>query len=126
MATEFEWNEAGYAAMLAETSPPARHHYSDMIEHDARDYVAKKTGALAGSIESFDDVDDDGPGTFTGSAISYAASNESGARPHIIRAHGPYSLGSRASGYFGPVVHHPGNRAYNWLKRALYQARGDS
>lgn len=51
------------------------------------------------------------------------AETEYGSRPHIIRAHGPYSLRSDDGEYFGRVVHHPGTPAQPFMRPAIYRQR---
>jgi hypothetical protein len=49
---------------------------------------------------------------------------EYGARPHIIRSHGPWQLRNRKTGQkFGWIVKHPGSPEQAFMRRALRQKR---
>jgi hypothetical protein len=48
---------------------------------------------------------------------------EYGSAPHIIRAHGPWSLRSDEGEYFGPIVHHPGTPAQPFMRPAIFRKR---
>ena len=49
---------------------------------------------------------------------------ERGTKPHIIESTGPWSLSNYATGYFGPVVKHPGARPYPFLLESLWELQG--
>lgn len=49
---------------------------------------------------------------------------EKGTRRHIIRSHGPWSLSNYGTGYFGPLVDHPGARPYPFLMESLLSLQG--
>jgi len=49
---------------------------------------------------------------------------ERGTKRHQIDALGPWSLSNYATGYFGPVVNHPGARPYPFLLESLWQLQG--
>jgi hypothetical protein len=98
--------------------------------------VRKSTEATADDcragcpIDSGDLVESIGtryPGGLVGVVVvgtDHWADVEYGSRPHIIRAHGPYSLHNAETGeYFGPVVHHPGTPAQPFMRPALYRQR---
>lgn len=60
-----------------------------------------------------------------GTDVDYGLYVEVGTKPHVIRAHGPWSLRNRRTGkVFGPVAHHPGTRAQPYLRPALDDIRG--
>lgn len=47
-----------------------------------------------------------------------------GTKSHIIRSHGPWPLRNKAKGLvFGPVVHHPGTKANDFLTKAMPAGR---
>lgn len=118
-----EWQPrvaAAVAALLSDKLGPN-------IARDAQRYCPEHTGALRDSIEHHME-DEDLIVSATGGADgrTYAAYVELGTAPHVIRAHGPYSLRDAETGEsFGPVVHHPGTRPTPFLRPALYQQRGD-
>jgi hypothetical protein len=80
-------------------------------------------------IDSSDLVDSIGtryPGKLRGVVVvgtDHWRATEYGSAPHIIRAHGPYSLHSDDGEYFGPVVHHPGTPAQPFMRPALFRKR---
>jgi hypothetical protein len=91
------------------------------IETDAKAGCPVDTGALATSIES----EVNGQTIRVGSNLGYAASVEMGAAPHIIRVKNARVLANRETGQvFGPVVHHPGNKAQPFLRPSLFRQRG--
>jgi len=49
---------------------------------------------------------------------------EGGTKRHPIKAHGEYSLSNYATGYFGPLVQHPGARPYPFLMDSLWALQG--
>jgi hypothetical protein len=95
------------------------------IARDARRYCPVDTGALRESVEHHME----GRSLIVSASggrdgQTYALYVEMGTRPHVIRAHGDYSLRNRETGQgFGPVVHHPGTRPQPFLRPALYQQR---
>ena len=97
------------------------------ISRDAARYCPERTGALKDSIEHHLEGDDLIVSATGGAdGRTYAAYVELGTTPHIIRAHGPYSLHNRETGqYFGPVVHHPGTKPQPFLRPALFQERSE-
>jgi hypothetical protein len=58
------------------------------------------------------------------SAAGAAKFLESGTRRHKIEALGPWSLSNFSTGYFGPVVDHPGARPYPFLMESLWALQG--
>jgi hypothetical protein len=58
------------------------------------------------------------------SAAGAAIFLEKGTRPHIIESHGPWSLSNYATGYFGPLVKHPGARPWPFLVESLWALQG--
>ena len=59
-----------------------------------------------------------------GSYLSYAASVEEGAAPHIIVPRNPegnlvFWWTKRSTLFVGPIVHHPGQKGKSYLRRAL-------
>ena len=58
------------------------------------------------------------------SASGAAQFLERGTKPHIIESSGPWSLSNYATGYFGPLVHHPGSRPYPFLMESLWSLQG--
>ena len=49
---------------------------------------------------------------------------ERGTKRHVIESTGPWSLSNYATGYFGPVVDHPGARPYPFLMESLWALQG--
>lgn len=49
---------------------------------------------------------------------------EKGTRQHEIKSLGPWSLSNYATGYFGPLVKHPGARPYPFLMESLWSLQG--
>ena len=49
---------------------------------------------------------------------------EHGTKRHTIESTGPWSLSNYATGYFGPVVDHPGSRPYPFLMESLWALQG--
>ncbi len=58
------------------------------------------------------------------SAAGAAIFLEKGTKRHPIESHGPWSLSNYATGYFGPVVDHPGARPYPFLMESLWALQG--
>ena len=58
------------------------------------------------------------------SASGAAIFLERGTKRHIIESHGPWSLSNYATGYFGPIVDHPGARPYPFLLESVEALRG--
>jgi hypothetical protein len=58
------------------------------------------------------------------SASGAALFLERGTKPHKIEALGPWSLSNFSTGYFGPVVDHPGARPYPFLMESLWALQG--
>lgn len=92
------------------------------IALDAERRVHKVSRKLARSIDY--DVASDFHG-FVGSNLEYAASEEKGSRPHVIRAHGNGVLRFVINGQevFVKSVNHPGTKAHPYLRPALYRRR---
>ena len=60
-----------------------------------------------------------------GPTAPYGLWVQNGTPPHIIRAHGDYSLHNAHTGqYFGPVVHHPGTAAQPFITDSLAAIAG--
>lgn len=60
-----------------------------------------------------------------GTDVDYGLWVEVGTKPHIIQSHGNYPLRNRRTGaVYGRQVHHPGTRAYSYLRGALDDLRG--
>lgn len=85
----------------------------------------RDTGRLLASLDKEQVETADGPVERIGShGVDYAASVETGSRPHMIRSHGNYPLRNKETGQvFGPVVRHPGADAQPFMRPALYQQR---
>lgn len=46
-----------------------------------------------------------------------------GTKPHVIRSRGTWPLQNKAKGLvFGPIVHHPGTKANDFLGKAMREA----
>ena len=104
----FEENEEGYAEIMAEVPPKVLRPMGSEIVDRAKRYVPVLSGKLRESITG-ELVDNE---TYQiGSDLQYAASVETGSRPHFI----PHGLG------IDPGVHHPGGPAQPYLRPALYQ-----
>lgn len=58
------------------------------------------------------------------SASGAAVFLEKGTKRHWIHSTGPWSLSNYGTGYFGPVVDHPGIRPYPFLTTALWSLEG--
>lgn len=115
--------ESGWeAAVLGAWDVLADGRLGEAIERDAKRYAPARTGELRDSIEHHLE----GHTLVVEAHASYAAYVEMGTRPHIITAHGQYSLRNAETGeYFGREVHHPGTRPEAFLRPALYQKRGE-
>lgn len=79
---------------------------------------------LANSIFAMVRPTSQGWAGIVGSYLSYAASVEEGAVPHIIRPRDPggqlvFWWSKRNLLFVGPVVHHPGQKGKSYLRRAL-------
>lgn len=88
-----------------------------------------RSGELRASIRKFRQPDGSyliGPTATTGDHHTFLGPLvERGTPPHLIVAHGPYSLHNAETGdYFGPVVHHPGTRAQPFIKPAADDLNG--
>jgi len=60
-----------------------------------------------------------------GPTADYGGYVNNGTVPHIIRAHGNYSLHNPHTGqYFGPVVHHPGTKPNPFITDSLLAIAG--
>lgn len=59
----------------------------------------------------------------TPDGVSYPSILEHGSPPHVIEAHGNYSL-RRGNQYFGRVVHHPGIKPIPWARRSAQSING--
>jgi hypothetical protein len=93
----------------------------DGIAQDARRRVPVDTGELLGSIEGHQLSRTHGRVSV---GTDHWAPTEYGSKPHIIRAHGPYSLHNTETGdYFGRVVHHPGTPAQPFMRPAAFTKR---
>jgi hypothetical protein len=81
-----------------------------------------RSGTLRSSVRAFRFPD----GEFhIGPTADYAPYVNDDTVPHIIRAHGPYSLHNREAGrYFGPVVHHPGTRGQHFIEKTADSFEG--
>lgn len=85
-----------------------------------------RAGCPYDSGELHDSIGTVYPGELVGVVVvgtDHWVATEYGSRPHLIRAHGPYSLRSDDGEYFGPVVHHPGTPEQPFMRPALYQRR---
>ena len=61
-----------------------------------------------------------------GPTAPYAVYVQNATEPHVIRAHGPYSLHNAQTGqYFGPVVHHPGTKPNDFMGKIVAAAQPD-
>lgn len=127
MAQQTEISDDWEAQIMAGWDKLASEHLGPDIAKDAKRYCPVDTGALKESIEDHMEGHDLIVSATGGAdGRTYAAYVELGTRPHIIRAHGNYSLHNWRTGqYFGPLVHHPGTRAQAFLRPALYQIRGE-
>jgi len=89
-----------------------------------RGFAVKKSGALAAGMHYVKATYARGIGFDAGSSVPYAAANDQGAKPHVIK---PKSVGGVLTFFWPKVgrvvsfksVNHPGNRAYNWAMRGL-------
>lgn len=93
---------------------------TEAVARDARAGCPVDKGALIRSIKTRY------PGELHGVVevgTDHWSETEYGSPPHVIRAHGRYSLHDDEGNYFGPVVHHPGTPAQPFLRPALYQRR---
>ncbi len=81
----------------------------------AGDFPLPPSGRLRSSIHALRMPDGS---VIVGPTVPYAMYVEEDTRPHVIAAHGPWSLRSRVTGQlFGPVVHHPGTRGQHFVRR---------
>jgi hypothetical protein len=93
-----------------------------------RAMAAKKSGAMAAGMHYTKGHWSRGIQFDAGSAVDYAAANDQGAKPHVIKAkNAPFLV------FFWPKVgrvvyfksvNHPGNKPYNWAMRGLERALG--
>ncbi|MGH3275993.1 MAG: HK97 gp10 family phage protein [Streptosporangiaceae bacterium] len=82
-------------------------------------YSGHESGHLRSSVRAFRQGNDS---VIIGPTADYAKFVVEGTRPHIIRAHGDYSLHNRATGrYFGRVVHHPGTAPNPFVTEAAQE-----
>lgn len=82
---------------------------------------AHEGGELAGSVS----FHMNGSTLIVRADAPYAAAVEMGSRPHPIIASGPWSLWSPEEGYLGHAVMHPGAKPQSFMRKALYQERGE-
>jgi hypothetical protein len=81
-------------------------------------------GGTAASIHSYlHAIGSDTPWSEV-SASGAAQFLERGTKPHVIESSGAWSLSNYATGYFGPLVHHPGARPYPFLMESLWALQG--
>lgn len=110
----------GYKSYFKAAEGRGVRRITEDIADDARAGCPIDSGELVGSIGT------SYPGELRG-LITISAPHwhtvEYGSPPHIIRAHGRYSLRSDEGEYFGPIVHHPGTPAQPFLRPSLYQRR---
>lgn len=97
--------------------------------------VKRLTGAVADDARAgcpydsgdlHDSIREVYPGQLVGVVVvgtDHWRETEYGSSPHIIRAHGDYSLRSDDGEYFGRVVHHPGTPEQPFMRPAIYQRR---
>jgi hypothetical protein len=83
-----------------------------------------RSGHLRSSISWDLSKDAEGLHADVGTDVDYALYVEFGTKPHTIRSHGNYPLRDRKGRVFGRVVHHPGTRAFAYLRGALDELRG--
>lgn len=122
--------EAAIQEMLRDPAGDVAMMISEMVAHvagAARAMVAKRTGQTLASIRSemqyaSNDPWDEVHGYPWGEVYaSYATFFlEKGVKPHLIFAHGNYSLAWEKLEYFGPVVQHPGMHPEPFLTTALW------
>jgi hypothetical protein len=111
---------AGLAHLEGDLSRLTRNMAHD-IAQDARRRVPVDTGELRSSIRT-GEVSATHWRVWVGT--EHWAPTEYGSAPHVIRAHGPYSLHNAETGeYFGPVVHHPGTPAQPFMRPAAFTKR---
>ena len=72
----------------------------------------------------YSEVDPETGDITVGDSAPYALDVEFDTKPHIIKAHGNYSLRS-GSHYFGQIVHHPGTKAQPYLRPIVYRVYPD-
>lgn len=80
-------------------------------------------GATAASIQETLHADSEEPWEeiSAGWATFYL---EKGTKRHFIESHGDWSLSNLKTGYFGPIVDHPGARPYPFLTEGLWSLQG--
>jgi len=130
MPDKVRLNEAGIRAFLlnpaGRLAEVLREKAAD-IANIARSVVRKRTGHTAATIE---EGYHDGP-EYQSAEVSAAGAVfflERGSKPHLIFSHGAYSLHNAAPefaipgslGYFGHIVHHPGNGRAPFLTVGLW------
>jgi len=137
------FSEAEIRAFLNDPAGPVAHLMAELAARgaaNARGNVRKRVvgspgksgrpgtstppGGTAASIESF--LRATGADTpWSGiSAAGAAIFLEKGTKPHVIESLGPWSLSNYATGYFGPVVKHPGARPFPFLMESLWALQG--
>jgi hypothetical protein len=80
------------------------------------------SGYLRSSCRAFAEPDGS---RIVGPTADYGGYVNDGTDPHIIRAHGDYSLHNAHTGqYFGPVVHHPGTKPTHFVEDSLSAIAG--
>jgi len=113
-------NPAGIADLEALAARVNRNMLHD-IAQDARRRVPVDTGELRSTIRTAINTPTSGR-VWVGT--DHWAPTEYGSAPHVIRAHGPYSLHNAETGqYFGPVVHHPGTPEQPFMRPAAFTKR---
>jgi hypothetical protein len=112
---------AGYPAWFKVHQGANVKRVTEAVADDAR------AGCPYDSGELFESIKERYPGDLIGVVevgTDHWQETEYGSPPHIIRAHGDYSLHNPETGeYFGPVVHHPGTPEQPFMRPALYQRR---
>jgi hypothetical protein len=94
-----------------------------------RIFANKKSGAMAAGMHYVKGTWSKGIQFDAGSDVPYAAANDQGAKPHVIK---PKSAGGVLVFFWPKVgrvvhfksVHHPGNKAYGWAMKGLERALG--
>lgn len=105
------------------------HYITAAVADDARRYCPVDTGELRDSISEREllgrqNISPESDGGVVTVGTDHWAPTEYGSAPHIIRAHGPYSLhNAETDEYFGPLVHHPGTPEQPFMRPAIYQRR---
>lgn len=112
-----QWRERLEALVEERLTRP----WADAVRDDAQRYAPVDTGDLARSIRTERVT---ALHYRVGSDLPYAAAQEFGARPHVIKARRAKVLANSETGeVFGRQVNHPGNAAQPYLRPALYQRR---